>query len=347
MTSYFALLLVNWMILFVTGSNAVPDVQLFTMQKDSEFLQDWVHYHGRIFGYDKLTIIDTDSSHTGKQELNKIMQLGVTVNFQNRNGFRDKLMQMSANMLLHNDKSAFLVPLDIDEFLVAVRYGGGASTFSMNKTAIWESFGKLSVPVNKNKGMKYKFNTFDAIDCSASLNIRDPPRSLRHHQGEMFVEDRDTLTRCGAKTFYHSDGFSWTDDGNHYGKVMNESKLCFTKSLCRKCYHKFMKSGLGLLHFSTHSMNYNEIKEKMLQRFSVLSQFNGKDTLKECSNFKKNAHYCKFHAHLLQDGDQYLIDNLQSKRQAKCAARVFRHSAPAALFSSQQWTALSGPGAVV
>jgi hypothetical protein len=44
----------------VAVSGLGVDIQLFTMQGNSyDFLDDWVQYHGTIFGFKKLTIVDT------------------------------------------------------------------------------------------------------------------------------------------------------------------------------------------------------------------------------------------------------------------------------------------------
>lgn len=330
-------------------------VHLFTMQKNSLYLRDWVHYHGQIFGHTNMTIIDTDSNAAVKEELKRLVsEYGITVHFRSALGFRDKLLEMSDVMRSHvsgkdNEQrkkkvgGSFLVPLDIDEFIVAVRYGGERfTTFSLQKAAILKMFQTLPVPSSSNKqgGMKYKFNTFEAIDCvdSFQFNRTLNPQIMRkkHHLLTSFVEDKLSYSRCNAKTFYFSEGFIYTDDGNHYGKVMNESQHCFTKYKCKKCYQQFMRSGLGLLHYSSHAMNYHEIKAKMLDRLAVLPHFNNITTLQNCSQFKKNTHYCKFRAQLLLHGDAYMMNKLHGKRQQKCAQEgVFHHSAPAALFADQ------------
>ena len=87
-----------------------------------------------------------------------------------------------------------------------------------------------------NSGYKInKFNTFDAIDCEVDLLADSPPRSKRHHRTTSYLEETDTHTRCNAKTFYWSEGFMKTDDGNHYGEVLNETlKYCFQKKKCKK-----------------------------------------------------------------------------------------------------------------
>ena len=217
------------------------------------------------------------------------------------------------------------------------------TTFEVNKAKILENFNKL--PINsKYGGKKYKFDTFDAIDCSVPFNAVLPPQEKKRRAQNTFVEDRESQlknTRCVAKTFYYSEGFLYTDDGNHYGEVMNETKgICRSKRWCKECYYNFNDGGLGLLHYSTHSMNYNEIKQKMLDRLAVLSQFKDRTTVANCSKFSKNTHYCKFNANLMSHGDNAMAKKLYAKRQQKCATGVIRQTAPAALFSSQDWKGL-------
>jgi hypothetical protein len=157
-------------------------------------------------------------------------------------------------------EKTFVVPLDIDEFVVAVRFDpvSGQNVFSMNKKHILESFNQL--PKGKYSGKKYKFNTFDAIDCEVDLLVDVPIRFKRHHLARSFLEEVGTHTRCNAKTFFWSEGFVKTDDGNHYGEVLNETlKYCFRKRVCSRCYHQFMQAGLGLMHYSTLGMSYEQI----------------------------------------------------------------------------------------
>mmetsp|Transcript_24791 Transcript_24791/g.41947 ORF Transcript_24791/g.41947 Transcript_24791/m.41947 type:complete len:349 (-) Transcript_24791:333-1379(-) len=325
--------------------NTPVDVHLFTMQKNSEFLKDWVRYHGTIFGFNKLTIVDTASSRGVRRLLRKYEKLGVTVHYRNYLAFRDKLMHMTGSMRHHMDNYTFLVPLDIDEFVVSVDYNMSSdeiSTFSMNKGAILENFNALPIS-DKYGGKKYKFNTFDAIDCSShkSSNSSAQLRVMKHHDQNTFLEDRNTFFQCNAKTFYFSEGFKLTDDGNHYGEVLNQSKYCHRKIKCQDCYHRFMKTGLGLVHYSTLSMNFAEVKEKMLHRLSVLPQFDGMKYKSNCSKFKHNTHYCKFNAQLLRDGEEHMASEFNTNRERVCSTdKIFQYDAPADLFTTQKWSKL-------
>lgn len=75
-----------WMSVFLlTSISRAVHVNLFTMQKDSEHLRDWVLYHGDIFGFEYLTVIDTNSTGVVKEQLKEFMKMGVRVSFQVRN----------------------------------------------------------------------------------------------------------------------------------------------------------------------------------------------------------------------------------------------------------------------
>jgi hypothetical protein len=330
----------------VAVSGLGVDIQLFTMQGNSyDFLDDWVQYHGTIFGFKKLTIVDTDSNNDIKKQLKRYRdELGVTVYFRNKNGFRFKVKHMTGSMRvpMDNGDKAFLIPLDIDEFIVAVRYDPVTkkNVFSMDKKLIMESFNQL--PKGKYSGKKYKFNTFDAIDCEVDLLADSPPRSKRHHRTTSYLEETDTYTRCNAKTFYWSEGFMKTDDGNHYGEVLNETlKYCFQKKKCKKCYHKFMKAGLGLLHFSTLGMNYNEYKRKMLHHYSKLAHHGNFTTMEQCKKVRNNNHYCKFNAGVLEKGDMFMMQKIDRLRRKKCnQTNIIHQTAPSQLLSQQRWSDL-------
>lgn len=170
----------------------------------------------------------------------------------------------------NNPKSefpSFIVPIDMDEYIVAVRYDqdkrGSHPTFSMNKTDILKQFDQLP-NLGKYAGLKFKFNTFNAIDCSAQgqqgLSSKQQQQhnvlsSFRtefeyHEEAFTFFEEMESRRNCLSKTFFPSRGFIWTDMGNHYGEVLNET----CKQDCADCYYQYMRSGLGLVHYSSDVM---------------------------------------------------------------------------------------------
>lgn len=72
-----------------------PNVYLVTLQKDTEALSQWINYHGDIFGYDKLYILDGHSSEETLEELQSFEAVGVHTFHRHSK----KLNQLASNLV--------------------------------------------------------------------------------------------------------------------------------------------------------------------------------------------------------------------------------------------------------
>ena len=282
MNSMMSLLFFFFSYTAVCVESGVDNIFLATLQKDTQALSQWINYHGHIFGYDNLYMLDGDSSDESLSELQSFESVGVhtfhrkiinpsplAANLGGKTAFTFKAKHMSTlirNFLLPraNARSAttssFIVPLDMDEYIVAVHYDEqGIPSFSMNKTEILQQFNELPQHLDKYAGMKFKFNVFNPVDCSkevfqtqdSDVDVDVVLRSeLDYHTEATMYYEENLRKQCLSKTFFPSTGFVWTDMGNHHGEVLNET----CRKDCSQCYHNFMRSGLGLLHFSTDMM---------------------------------------------------------------------------------------------
>jgi hypothetical protein len=121
----------------------MPNVACVMMQRDeNELLEPWLVYHGYLFGYENLSVIDHGSvSPKVRDVLERYERLGVYVDRSHTDtiAYSRKAEIMGARLreLDGLRKFDFLFPLDCDEF-VARRSESG---FTCNREAIHEELG--------------------------------------------------------------------------------------------------------------------------------------------------------------------------------------------------------------
>ena len=94
-------------------------VKIYTMVKDEiDIVKDWIIYHGSMFGWNNLYIIDNFSSDGTWEAINELRFLGI--NIYREKDYLQKGIYMNDLINKHscnpNDSIAF--PMDIDEFIV-------------------------------------------------------------------------------------------------------------------------------------------------------------------------------------------------------------------------------------
>lgn len=92
-------------------------VKLFTMVKDEiDIVRDWIIYHGTIFGYHNLYIIDNFSTDGTYEALEELRHTGIKIyrmeDYRKKGIYMKELIDKYTNI---SDPIAF--PLDIDEFI--------------------------------------------------------------------------------------------------------------------------------------------------------------------------------------------------------------------------------------
>lgn len=103
-------------------------VKVFTMVKDEvDIVRDWVIYHGCLFGWSNIYVIDnysTDGTYEALQEFKDLIHI------IQKPDYRQKGIYMTELMRLHSrgdDKIFF--PIDIDEFIVYLEPNSNKITF--------------------------------------------------------------------------------------------------------------------------------------------------------------------------------------------------------------------------
>jgi len=190
-------------------------VKILTMVKDEvDIVKDWVLYHGSIFGYKNLYIIDNyseDGTYNVLIDLKNKYEINV---FQYKD--YNKKGEYMTEFLRKFCKNEFVFPIDIDEFIVL--YEKISNIVSCDINDIYKYI--RSLPKSKAYKMNYIWtkvlidNGYDraAIDCNFGSYLD-----------------------CGshAKTFFHSALFKGNiDHGNHF-----QTNNYILTRLCLVHYH--------------------------------------------------------------------------------------------------------------
>jgi hypothetical protein len=90
-------------------------IKIATMVKDEDdIVEEWIKYHGKIFGYNNLFIIDNCSTDNTYNICQKFVEKGL--NLEVRDNYSKKGDYMTE--IKNKNKCDFFIPLDIDEFIV-------------------------------------------------------------------------------------------------------------------------------------------------------------------------------------------------------------------------------------
>ena len=140
-------------------------IKLFTIVKDEiDIVAEWVHYHGRLFGYENLYIIDNMSTDGTYEKLLDLQSAYGCSVFQRPNyALKGEYMtQMIHEYCSHKNESGnyttpIAYPIDIDEFVAM--YDVGTHTISCDKSAMLAYFNQTILPkVASNEYMFFKTN---------------------------------------------------------------------------------------------------------------------------------------------------------------------------------------------
>jgi len=253
-------------------------MKIFSFIKDEiDIIDDWVRYHANIVGIKNIYVIDHSSTDGTSSILQKWKKLGL--NLYNSNcAFRQKSIELTR--LMNLNKGGFLIPLDADEFLV-LRTGTGISAES-------KQIKEYVIQLPK-EAFRFKMNQIDVIP--SQTNIIDPLINITSFKTKWYEEWRKY-----AKTFYHSDFFISTDQGNHKGSVLGagddyptaltivhfdiRSYEHFVKKVTRGAIaynhhlNKIATSGAGIhYHRRYWAINSGNGKQIMNKEFGVVGNF--------------------------------------------------------------------------
>jgi hypothetical protein len=199
-------------------------VKVFTFLKDEiKIVDDWLTYHSNLFGVNNIHVIDHMSTDGTEKILEEWKNKGLNI-YKCDKPFSYKNKKLTEVMVKEKTKDCFLIPLDIDEFIVIDSNEG----IVVSKDVIIKQINKLE------KGpFRYKFSVRNNIPLQTDVNR--PVEQCVHFDEKISVNDR-------SKTFYNSNHFISTDQGNHGGNVNGHGKI--------------KDSGLTLLHYNIYDKNH-------------------------------------------------------------------------------------------
>jgi hypothetical protein len=191
------------------------NIKLFTMVKDEvDIIREWILYHGYLFGFNNLFIVDNFSTDGTFEEINKFASVGVNI-FREKD-YKQKGIIMTTLIKTHcHNEIAY--PLDIDEFVV--HYNKDTKCISVDKTfinnyinnlpktAIYKTnyiIGKITVNDDNN-------NFMDNITCGIYVDYGNAAKSFFNSQlfngeidhGNHFITNNYHLTELCLIHYHH------------------------------------------------------------------------------------------------------------------------------------------------
>jgi len=264
-------------------------VHIFGIHKDEPgVLMDWVKHHSRIVGSKNIHLIDNKSELPEvKSMLGKIVESGIDL-IRFKGPFSEKHTVLTSLMSEYNVPGTMLVPLDIDEFLVA---NMPQDKFSINHTLILRRFNEAP----RDKMGKYKFTAYEALKCNVTTEDAFVKRANHF---------KHVPLTCRDKTFYLGGRFISTDQGNHHGEVKDQTAYCNkypsgatgqkAKLRCQECFH--VDTGVGVVHFGSKILSGGE---RMAKCTNLMAVYNYTDLVSGFTNKKQcfglhGRHHCEY-----------------------------------------------------
>lgn len=237
-------------------------IKLFTMVKNElDIVTDWIFYHGSLFGYSNIYVIDNYSDDGTYEQLIKFKQLGINLTRKFDYSKKGEYMTRCYNKFCEPDDIGY--PIDIDEFIVY--YDKMINKISTSKSYILEYLKALP------EAEIYKTNYIQATPN------QDNPNGYRRAVAECKWGFYDENYKENAKSFMKKKFYHGTiDHGNHI-----------------PCTNYYM-TNLCLIHY--HVRNMEQIKKKIYS--NVTGFFYDATNLSELKELLKNNPECQGNHHV-------------------------------------------------
>lgn len=280
-------------------------MKLVLMTKNEiEFIKPWVIYHGNLFGYENLHILDSSTDPRVLQFLQIAKILGVDVNY-NVGDLDEMEGVLNAKMAAIKKRSDFMIKMDTDEFIILHDPDGTSPGLATNR----ESMQKVlhSLPYDGNM---YKIG----YHSRAKLNVEQhcQQQDKQDITGEI-IKTTQTFTQpapYSTKTFFNSRSYKFCDLGAHYGWVIpgswakdgkpfhNAANLAIVEYT--RCYQRYIELCKDIL-LSHHYLDGKE--QGVMEEFEKLRPLIDKHTNKcKVPSCHKVNHY---------------VDHLEDQKKAK------------------------------
>jgi len=216
-------------------------IKIFTVQKNEEYLKDWLNYYGNIFDFENIYFIDNNSSNLYKNILQKYKNK-YNINLYNINDFtKEKASKLTELMKSVKNDSDYLIQVDGDEFIGIIK----KNKFIFNKQDILKEYENLNI----NYKYKYKIYT----PHITKINYIDPLLEIEHFK---YKNTRFT------KVFYPAKHFVYTDEGGHSGKISINNDIK-------------MECDFIMLHYNRTGIN--QLKKKLIKFANCSNNFKNKN----------------------------------------------------------------------
>lgn len=204
-------------------------IKLFTMVKNEiDIIDDWIFYHGSLFGYENIYIIDNYSDDGTYEKIIRFKAIGINVFRETDYKKKGEYMTKLCNTYCDSEDIAY--PIDIDEFVI-----------------FYDKYTK-QISVDKNTIISYIKNLPDAEIYKTNYIYAGPnqdfPDGFDRSARECTKGFYDKSYNDNAKSFFKKKLYLGViDHGNHLPKKKN-----FLTHLC-------------LIHF--HVRNLEQIQKKI------------------------------------------------------------------------------------
>jgi hypothetical protein len=202
-------------------------VKLFTMVKDEvDVVKDWIIYHGSLFGWENLYIIDNYSTDGTYEAILDFLNDGVPINVFRKQDYKKKGIYMRKLIDTYCEQDRIAFPIDIDEFVIY--YEKGSNEVVFDKQFI------LNYMNNLPESNLYKANYLMPL-------LNNPYGNEREQANAEYAYYSDYGSH--AKSFIDLRYFKGTiDHGNHIPS------------------NDYFMTNIALIHF--HSRNIEQNKKK-------------------------------------------------------------------------------------
>ena len=240
-------------------------VIIATMVKDEvDIIEHWINYHGKIFGYNNLFIVDNMSTD-GTYKICKKYKNSHSINIKKHPKYIEKGKEMMK--IMNENKCDIFFPIDIDEFIVLYNRNIKRIEISTIKTYLTNLI--------KLKGKKYNFFKCDYLNPVKTNNNDHVLKKFKHAMlCDTYGDSRKTfIYNKNLKDNFNKD--KNIDHGNHMGSVdYFVCDICLVHYHCRSHEQKYKKSvnnslGLG------HDINIQKLEngdKNELKKLKIISE---------------------------------------------------------------------------
>jgi len=241
-------------------------IKLFTMVKnEDDIVEYWIQYHGKLFGYNNLYIVDNESTDGTYEKIQKYSKYGVHISREPDYSKKGDIMTDLMNTIGSYD---IAFPLDIDEFIIY--YDKENQILSPDKTL---SYLKTLVSSDKFKNNSvFKANyIYSTITSGNEIGYSNALLECQYGQ----YLDYGNM----AKTFINKHNWEGVmDHGNHFPT------------------DDYISTNICLIHY--HCRNIDQMKKKVITNVEGLG-YNSKD-LDVLKNLPKDTPGCHHVRHMIQ-----------------------------------------------